>query len=110
MLAGVIAGVNGATIRVHKWLFGAAQAVIGILIAGSIELDVLHALGENWLVFLGGVVATVAASSYLGWQISRWGVLPGSTAIWGSAPGAASAMVLMAGAFGADDRLVAFRQ
>lgn len=110
MLAGVIAGVNGATIRVHKWLFGAAQAVIGILIAGSIELDVLHALGENWLVFLGGVVATVAASSYLGWQISRWGVLPGSTAIWGSAPGAASAMVLMAGAFGADYRLVAFMQ
>jgi membrane AbrB-like protein len=65
---------------------------------------------QNWPIVLGGVLSTVIASSYLGWQISRWGVLPGATAILGSAPGAASAMVLMAGAFGADFRLVAFMQ
>ena len=50
------------------------------------------------------------ASSLLGYLISRWKVLPGTTAVWGSTPGAASAMVLMADAFGADARLVAFMQ
>jgi membrane AbrB-like protein len=55
-------------------------------------------------------VATLAASSFLGWFISRLRVLPGTTAVWGSAPGGATAMVLMAGAFGADQRLVAFMQ
>ena len=52
----------------------------------------------------------IAASSLLGYLISRWKVLPGTTAVWGSTPGAASAMVLMADAFGADARLVAFMQ
>jgi uncharacterized protein len=37
-------------------------------------------------------------------------VLPGTTAVWGTSPGAASAMMVMAGAFGADARLVAFMQ
>jgi membrane AbrB-like protein len=46
----------------------------------------------------------------LGWLIGRLGVIPGTTAIWGMAPGAASVMMLMAGEFGADARLVAFMQ
>jgi len=37
-------------------------------------------------------------------------VLPGTTAIWGTTPGAATAMVLMAESWGADTRLVAFMQ
>jgi membrane AbrB-like protein len=37
-------------------------------------------------------------------------IFPGTTAIWGLAPGAASAMVLMAESYGADVRLVAFMQ
>jgi membrane AbrB-like protein len=37
-------------------------------------------------------------------------VLPGTTAIWGFTPGAATVMVLMAEAFGGDVRLVAFMQ
>lgn len=110
MLVGVVAGVNGATVRVPKPLFAGAQAIIGILIARSIEPEMLAAFADDWPPFLLGVVSTVAASSFLGWQISRWKILPGSTAVWGSAPGAATAMVLMAGAFGADARLVAFMQ
>lgn len=110
MIIGVVAGSNGATVRIHNRLFQFAQAILGVLIASSIELGILQVLLEDWHLFMGGVLATVAASSFLGWQISRWKILPGSTAIWGSAPGAATAMVLMAGAFGADYRLVAFMQ
>jgi membrane AbrB-like protein len=49
-------------------------------------------------------------STTLGALLARWKVLPGSTAIWGSAPGAASVMVLMSEGFGADPRLVAYMQ
>jgi membrane AbrB-like protein len=42
--------------------------------------------------------------------MSRWGVLPGSTAIWGTSPGAASAMMIMAEAYGADAQTVALMQ
>ncbi|MFU0505522.1 AbrB family transcriptional regulator [Pseudaminobacter sp. NGMCC 1.201702] len=110
MLAGIVAGANGATVRLPRPAFFAAQAIIGCLIAASIELDILALFVDDWPLFLGVVVATVAASSFLGWLISGWKILPGTTAVWGSAPGAATAMVLMAESFGADARLVAFMQ
>lgn len=108
MLAAILAGTNGATVRVPRQLFGSAQAVVGCLVAASISADIFPVFYKEWPLFLGAVVATVAASSLLGWLISRWRILPGTTAVWGSSPGAATAMVLMAGAFGADQRLVAF--
>ena len=110
MLAAIFCGVNGATVRPNRWGFMAAQAVVGCLIARSIEPEIFGSFLAEWPLFLGMVVATLAASSLLGYLISRWRVLPGTTAVWGSTPGAASAMVLMADAFGADARLVAFMQ
>ena len=110
LVAGVVVGVNEATIRVPKIAFGAGQAVLGCLIATSISLSIFSTLADDWLLVIGIVTATLAASSFLGWMISRWTILPGTTGVWGSSPGAATAMVLMAGAFGADQRLVAFMQ
>lgn len=110
MLAAIVAGTNGATIRPPRHAFAAAQAVVGCLIAASISPGIFSAFVEDWALFAGSVAATLAASSFLGWFVSRLKVLPGTTAVWGSAPGGATAMVLMAGAFGADQRLVAFMQ
>lgn len=110
MLAAIVAGTNGATVRVPHLPFAAAQAIVGCLIANSIAPGIFSAFYDEWPLFLVAVMATVAASSLLGWLISRWRILPGTTAVWGSSPGAATAMVLMAGAFGADQRLVAFMQ
>lgn len=110
MLAAIIAGTNGATVRVPPVGFAGGQAIVGCLIAGSISPDIFAAFLDDWPLFTGIVVATLAASSFLGWFISRFKILPGTTAVWGSAPGGATAMVLMAGAFGADARLVAFMQ
>lgn len=110
MIAGIIVGVNGATVRVPRLVFGGAQTVIGVLIASSLSLSTFAAIGQNWPVAAGVVLLTLGASSFLGYLISRWKIMPGTTGVWGSAPGAASAMVLMAGAFGADQRLVAFMQ
>src|SRR5207237_1146383 len=46
----------------------------------------------------------------LGWLLNRRRVLPGTTAIWGLSPGAATAMMVLAEAHGGDPRLVAFMQ
>ncbi len=110
MLAAIVAGTNGATVRVPRGAFAAAQAVVGCLIAASISPAIFSAFLDDWPLFASVVLATLAASSFLGWFVSRFKILPGTTAVWGSAPGGATAMVLMAGAFGADARLVAFMQ
>ena len=110
LLVAVAAGAMGARLTLWPPLAMASFATVGVMIAASIEPALFSALLADWPVVIGATVATLGASAFLGWLISRWGVLPGTTAIWGSAPGAASAMVLMADAFGADARLVAFMQ
>lgn len=110
MFAAIACGAAGASVRPAKPLFAAAQAVVGVLIAHSVEPSVFRFFREDGLLIAGAVLGTVAASSLLGYLISRWRILPGTTAVWGSSPGASTAMVLMAEAFGADARLVAFMQ
>ena len=60
-----------------------------------------------FLTLIGTVILFAAA---LGYVLTRLKVLPGTTAVWGSSAGAATAMVLMSGAFGGDMRLVAVMQ
>ncbi|SHF71197.1 hypothetical protein SAMN02745157_2815 [Kaistia soli DSM 19436] len=110
MLAGIAAGLAGATIRVPGGLALGAQAIVSMLIASAITPAILVAFLADWPLFLAVVLATIAASSSLGYLMSRRRILPGTTAVWGSSPGAASAMVLMAETFGADARLVALMQ
>ena len=71
---------------------GAAAAVCRrsgdrrLLIAASISSDIFLSFSAEWPLFLAAVLATVAASSLLGWLISRWRILPGTTGVWGSSP------------------------
>lgn len=110
MVAGIWMGYRGHTLTPPPAVFVLAQAVLGCLIARSLQLPVLERLGSDWPFFLGITVSVIAASALLGWMLMRLRILPGSTAVWGLAPGAASAMVLMSEDFGADVRLVAFMQ
>jgi uncharacterized protein len=110
MVAGILVGIYGGTIRLPRLAFLTAQSVIGCLIATTITPAIVATFARSWPIFLGVVFASVGVSSVLGWLLSRWGGLPGTTGVWGSSPGAASAMVVMAEAFGADVRLVAFMQ
>ncbi|HXZ15674.1 MAG TPA: AbrB family transcriptional regulator, partial [Roseiarcus sp.] len=57
-----------------------------------------------------GVLSVIAASTGLSFLLARFRVLPGSTAVWGASPGAATVMTLMSEGFGADMRLVALMQ
>jgi uncharacterized protein len=108
MAGGVVLGVNGAAVRVPVIPYAGAQALMGLFIASAITPSILRSFLDEWPVILAVVFAIVAASSFLGFIMSRWRVMPGTTSIWGSWPGAASAMVIMAAEFGADARLVAF--
>jgi membrane AbrB-like protein len=87
-----------------------AQGLIGCLIARSISPAILAEMLRQWPVFLISTAAVIFFSSALGALLAYWRVLPGTTAVWGSSPGAATVMVLMGEAFGADGRLIAFMQ
>ncbi len=110
MIAAILVAVAGGSVRVPNSPVLIAQAVIGCMIARSIPPSIIGEILRDWPLFVAVVFAVIAASSTLGWLLTRWRVLPGTTAVWGSSPGAASAMMLMAAAYGADIRLVAFMQ
>lgn len=110
MLAGILIAAAEGAVRIPSWAFTVSQGVIGCMIARGLTTATLAAMLADWPVLLASVLAVLGASALLGWLLARWQVLPGSTAIWGSFPGAASVMVLMADAYGADARLVAFMQ
>lgn len=110
MICGIFLSMNGGRIQISRKLFFIAQAIIGCLVAQSITGNIFNTFSQHWLLFLTIVLSTMIASASMGWVISKMGVLPGTTAIWGSSPGAAAAMVLMAEEYGADARLVAFMQ
>ena len=110
MIAGIVVESAGGKVRVPIWPFRFGQAVIGCLVAHAITADIMSSFFHRWPLFMGVVLAVIVASSLLGYGLSRFKILPGTTAIWGLLPGAASVMVLMAEDFGADMRLVAFMQ
>src|SRR5882757_9118254 len=51
MLAAILAGTNGATVRVPRSLFGAAQAVVGCLVAASISANIFPVFYQEWPLF-----------------------------------------------------------
>ena len=108
MIAGIVLGVSDARLRVPKPLFILAQAVIGCMMARALPPAIFVELVEDWPIYVLGIGSVVVVAAGLGILLARLKVLPGTTAIWGSAPGAAATIVIMADAFGADARLVAF--
>ena len=110
MIAAGALSISGATVNLPKWPLYAAQAIVGAMIAGSFPAEAFGEMVRDWPLILFGTVATVAASMAIGILLTRAGVMPGTTAIWGSAPGAASVMTFMSADYGADMRLVALMQ
>ncbi|TCT36453.1 AbrB family transcriptional regulator [Martelella mediterranea] len=110
MLAAILFSGLGHKIEVPKLPFNLAQGVIGCLIARTITWPIVQEVSADWMIFVTGVLSVVFAAVGLGWVLAKLKVLPGTTAIWGSFPGAATVMTLMSGSFGADMRLVAFMQ
>jgi uncharacterized protein len=110
LIAAIVVASNGGKPRLPLSPFVLAQGIVGCLIAKMVPLSIVGDVLGHWFLFSVGVLAVVAISSLLGWLMTRWQVLPGTTALWGTSPGAASVMTIMAESYGADVRLVAFMQ
>ena len=110
MAAGIVVAVFEGRLAVPNWPYVIAQGLIGCLVARSIGPTILVTMVQQWPLFLAGVCSVLLISTSLGALLARWKVLPGTTAVWGSSPGAATVMVLMSEGFGGDPRLVAYMQ
>ncbi|MCA0921642.1 AbrB family transcriptional regulator [Pseudooceanicola nanhaiensis] len=119
MVAAITLASSGLTSANHvlprsmglpRVIFALAQSVVGTMIATTIPVETLGGVLQDLPVFLFGVISVIAASAWLGYALTKRQVLPGATAVWGSTPGAAQAMVFLAEANGADMRLVAVMQ
>lgn len=110
MAAAIGLAMFNAGVRVPQIAFIAAQAIVGCMIARTMRASILNEIAHDWPIFSLAVISVIAAACALGYLLARWRVLPGTTAVWGSFPGAATAMTLVAEAYGADIRLVAFMQ
>jgi membrane AbrB-like protein len=110
LIAAMMLAAGGGRVRFPLPPFVLAQGIIGCLIARMVPLTIIGDILDHWLLFTAGVLFVVAASSLLGWLMTRLQILPGTTALWGTSPGAASVMTIMAESYGADIRLVAVMQ
>jgi len=110
MAAAILVAVFDGKLAVPHWPYVLAQGLIGCLVARSIGPAIVANMLRQWPLFLAGVCSVLVISTSLSVLLARWKVLPGTTAVWGSAPGAATVMVLMSESFGGDPRLVAYMQ
>lgn len=110
MIVAVCMGVAGSSIHVPRLLFRSGQGIVGLMVAQSVTLGVLLAMASEWHLMLIMTIVTLLLSAAVGLGMIRFGGIPASAAAWGTAPGAASAMIAMAEEDGADARLVACMQ
>lgn len=110
MLAAVVMAVGGASVPLGRSPVLLAQGFVGMMIATLFPPSTVAEIIRDWPVFLFGTLSTLVASFFIGWLVMRARIMPGTTAIWGSAPGAASVMTFMSAEYGADMRLVALMQ
>ncbi len=110
MIAAIGLAATGGGLGIPGPLFFGAQGVIGVMVASNLPVAVFGKMARDWPIFAMGTFSVIVVANGLGWLLSRTQALPGTTAIWGSSPGAATAMTLMSEGYGADMRLVAFMQ
>jgi membrane AbrB-like protein len=110
MVTGIAVTAAGGRIDVPSWVFVLAQGLIGCMIARMLPASVGGSILAHWPTFLLGVLSVIAACGALGWIMSRSGMMPGTTVVWGLSPGAATAMIVMSEIYGADTQLVALMQ
>src|ERR1700730_1846480 len=110
LVAGIIIASGGGKVRFPLPAFVVAQGIIGCMVARMVPLSILGDILSHWLLFTAGVLSVVVACSLIGWLMTRLHLLPGTTALWGMSPGAASVMTIMAESYGANIRLVAVMQ
>ncbi|GHB17767.1 AbrB family transcriptional regulator [Salinicola rhizosphaerae] len=110
MAVAITYGVTIGGLKLPRVCFKLSQGTIGVLIAQTLTMSVLLEILDTWPVMLLATAITLLLSLIVGIGLVRYGGLPGTTAAWGTTPGAAAAMVAMAEESDADPRIVAAMQ
>ena len=95
---------------VPSWLRRSAQAVVGGVLVASFQPSVVPLVAREWIPVALAVGSTVVLSLVAAAGLARLARLDGRTAALGALPGAASGMLAMSEALGADARVVALMQ
>ncbi len=110
LVAAIVLSSSGGRVRMPARPFLVAQGIVGCLIANMVPITIVADVLRHWLLFGFGVLSVMVATCFIGWAMTRLRWFPGTTALWGTSPGAASVMTIMAEDYGADVRLVALMQ
>ncbi len=76
MAAGIIIALTGARLAMPPFGRNFAQAVIGVMIAGTVTADILVTFAARWPLFLASIVSVIAVSALSGYILARLKVLP----------------------------------
>ncbi|MFQ5784243.1 MAG: AbrB family transcriptional regulator [Alphaproteobacteria bacterium] len=102
-----VCALGGAKVRVHPPLRALMIAVLGVMLGSAFRPAMFARLGE-WGVSLSALFVFVAASAGLATiYFRRVGRYDRTTAYFSAIPGGLSAMILLGGAMGGDDRTIA---
>lgn len=87
-----------------------SQSLLGASLGGMLAPSMFEDIAINWLPMLATLVTMMGTAVLVGWLLELSRRLPIGTGTWGSLPGAASAMVMLADEYGGDIRFVALMQ
>lgn len=88
----------------------AAQAVVGVVLGGLLELSTLQSLGADWLPVAGVIVGTLLLSIVAGLLMGRFTPVSSITGLLSLSAGGAAGVTSMSRDLGADERMVAVVQ
>ncbi len=110
LLSGLVFALCGSHLKMSRKVTIGSQAVIGCVVARSLDASILLFVAAHWLAIVVVVLMTGLAAIAVALVLMRLTPLSGQTAAWGSMPGAAGVMVALAAEAGGDPRIVAFMQ
>jgi membrane AbrB-like protein len=87
-----------------------AQAVIGVVLGGLLELSILQSLGSDWLPVVAVIVGTLVLSVLAGLLMGRLTSVSPITGSLSLSAGGAAGITSMSRELGADERMVAVIQ
>ena len=110
MLSAIVIAQYHGKLEMQRPVVMGAQALLGCRLGMAISPELLNSALAYLPILFAFVLAVVLATVTLAIVVSRANWFPGTAAVWGLSPGAASAMVMLAEMYGSDARIVAVMQ
>ena len=110
MIINIVASVSGAQVLIPHGIRVATLCLIGVFLGGSFSPELVGRLGE-WIQSLALMLLFIPLITIVaGWYYCHFARFDRSTAMFSGAPGTLTAMVMIGGESGADERMVALAQ